>query len=154
MAYSLGENFKWSKFKAHSHDIFFSWTLDLLLINSSSRYLQFGVYFSPHQINIVCEYKLQRKQTFSLVSDIDVEKSCSFNAKLKWLMNNFWFFSVSWRRFWKQMFADVIQNRCFYSGFKRDSNKGAFQWILREVFKNSLFIMTLWWLLLHFFKSN
>ena len=44
------------KFKAHSHDIFFSWTFDSLLIDS--RYLVFGVYFSPHQRNIVCEYKL------------------------------------------------------------------------------------------------
>ena len=39
----------------------------------------FEVYFSPHQRN-VCEYKLhgkpimKEKQTFSLVSDIDVEK--------------------------------------------------------------------------------
>ena len=41
------------------------------------------VYFSSHQRNIVCEYKLNGKptikwkQTFSLVSDIDVEKTCS-----------------------------------------------------------------------------
>ena len=42
----------------------------------------FEVYFSRHQRNIVCEYKLYRKpimklkQTFSLVSDTDVEKTC------------------------------------------------------------------------------
>ena len=53
---------------------------DLLLINSS-RDLVFGVYFSPNQRNI-CEYKLHgktimtQKQTFSSVSDIDVEKTC------------------------------------------------------------------------------
>ena len=29
------------------------------------------------------------KQTFTLVSDIDVEKACFFNVKLKLLMNNF-----------------------------------------------------------------
>ena len=40
------------------------------------------VYFTPHQRYIACEYRLQRKsimkqqQTFSLVPDIDVEKSC------------------------------------------------------------------------------
>ena len=28
---------------------------------NSSRYLIFGVYFSPHQRSIVCEYKLQRE---------------------------------------------------------------------------------------------
>ena len=32
---------------------------DLLLFNS--RYLVFGVHFSPHQRNIVCEYKLYEK---------------------------------------------------------------------------------------------
>ena len=35
------------------------------------------------------------KTTFSLDSDNDVEKSCFFNIKLKFLMNNFNFFSVS-----------------------------------------------------------
>ena len=40
------------------------------------------VYFLSHQKNTVCEYKLnwkstmKYKQTFSLVSDIDVEKTC------------------------------------------------------------------------------
>ena len=40
----------------------------------------FGVYFSPHQRNIVCKYKLHGKpimkwkQTFSLASETDVEK--------------------------------------------------------------------------------
>ena len=52
--------FHWSKFKPRSHDIFFSWTFDLLLMNSS-RYLFFGVYFPPHHRNIVSENKLQKK---------------------------------------------------------------------------------------------
>ena len=75
--------FHWSKFKARSHDIFFSWTFDLLLI------LIFSLYFSPHQINIVYEYKLHGKpvmkfkQTFLIVSDIDVKKKKNFNVKLK-----------------------------------------------------------------------
>ena len=64
--------FQWSKFKPRSHDIFFSGTFDLILINSS-RYLLSGVYYSPHHRNIVSKYKLQRKpiikkQAFSLVS--------------------------------------------------------------------------------------
>ena len=40
--------------------MFFSWTFDLLLINSI--YLVFGVYFTPHQIKTVCEYKLHEIQ--------------------------------------------------------------------------------------------
>ena len=40
----------WSKFKARSHNVFFSLTFGLLLINS--RYLVTGVYFSPHQRNL------------------------------------------------------------------------------------------------------
>ena len=67
-----------SKFKAHSHDIFFSWTFDLLLINS--RCLVFEVYFSPPTSKKYCmwiqtswETNPEVKQTFSLVSDIDVE---------------------------------------------------------------------------------
>ena len=39
---------------------FFSRTSDLLLTNFS-RYLLFGVYFSPHQRNILREYKLHGK---------------------------------------------------------------------------------------------
>ena len=35
------------------------------------------------------------KTIFSLDSDNGVEKSCFFNVKLKFLMNNFNFFSVS-----------------------------------------------------------
>ena len=73
------------KITARSHDIFFTWTFDLLLINS--RDLVFGVYFLPHQRNIiVCKYKLHGKQSWNtnheLASDIDVEKT-------KHLMINF-----------------------------------------------------------------
>ena len=46
-----------SKFKASSHDIFFSETYDLF--PNSARHLLFGVYFSPHERDIVCEYKLR-----------------------------------------------------------------------------------------------
>ena len=46
----------------------------------------FGVYFSPHQTSWEI---VKLKQTFSLVSDTDVEISCFFNVKLKVLMNNF-----------------------------------------------------------------
>ena len=86
----LGNVYNWSKSKAHSH-IFF---LNFWPSFDSSRYLLLGVYFSPHQRNIASKYKLQRKaimkkKTFSLVSDIDVEKSCFFNEELKFLINNF-----------------------------------------------------------------
>ena len=86
--------FSSAKIKSRSHDIFFSWTLDLLLIKSS-KYLVFGVYFSPHQRNIICEYELHGKPimkwrlSFALVSDTDVEKTGFFNEKLKLLMDNF-----------------------------------------------------------------
>ena len=52
-------------------------------------------FISHHTEEIVCEYELHGKpimkwkQTFSLVSDIDVEKTCFFNAKVKFLMNDF-----------------------------------------------------------------
>ena len=56
----------------------------------------FGVYFSPNQRIIVCGYKLhekpimKEKQTFSLVSDIDNEKTFFFFiVKLTLLMKNF-----------------------------------------------------------------
>ena len=94
--------FHWSKFKACSHDIFFSWTFDLLLF-SSNKYLLFGVYFSLHQWNIVHKYKRQpvikrdtNRYTFSLSSDTNVEKSYFFHVELKFLISNFLFFSVSW----------------------------------------------------------
>ena len=74
---------------------FFSRTFDLLLINTS-KLLLFGVYFSVHKRDTVCKYKLQSKPiidtsryTFSLDSDIDVEKSNFFHAALKFLINNF-----------------------------------------------------------------
>ena len=77
----VGQNLK------HVH-IF--WTFDVLLINS--RYLVL-----PHQRSIVSEYKLhgkpimKNKPTFSLISDIDVEKTCFFNVKLNYFRINFHF---------------------------------------------------------------
>ena len=49
-------------------------------------YLVFRVYFSLHQRNIVCKYKLHRKlvvkqQTYLLVSDIDLEITCFLMLK-------------------------------------------------------------------------
>ena len=78
------------KFKAHSHDIFFSWTFDLLLINS--RYLVIGVYFSPHRRNIVCEYKLHDKPIIKYLSWTCFWHWCwknlfLLNVKLKLLVN-------------------------------------------------------------------
>ena len=66
----IGQNLK------HIQVTSFSWTFDLLLINS--RYLVFGVYFSPHQRNTVYEYKLYVKPIteYQFISDIDVEETC------------------------------------------------------------------------------
>ena len=52
--------FHWSKFEARPYDIFFSWTFDLFLINSSNYFL-FVIYFSLNQRNTVYKYKLQKK---------------------------------------------------------------------------------------------
>ena len=72
--------------------IFFSWTFDLLLI--SSRYLVFGVYYLPHQRNIiVCNYKLYGKSIVKHQSWTCFWywcwKNLFFNVKLKLLMINF-----------------------------------------------------------------
>ena len=56
--------FHWSKFKAHSHELFFSWSFDLLLINSSI-YLLFGVYLSPHQKILYVNTNFQRSQPWN-----------------------------------------------------------------------------------------
>ena len=54
--------FHLSQFKQRSHDIFFSWTFDLPLINSS-RYLLFGFYFSPHHRSIISDWIQAPKKT-------------------------------------------------------------------------------------------
>ena len=73
LAYIFSENvFHWSKFKACSHDLFFSWTFDLLLIDS--RYLVIGVYL------VYAKEIFIGNQTWNtnhkLVSDINVQKTC------------------------------------------------------------------------------
>ena len=114
---------------------------DLLLINSS-RYLVFGVYFSPHQKNIACEYNTSGEATLEIkiniftCFDIGVEKTCFFpffNVKLKILI--IFIFS----QFHKHIFRSNLR-RCFstwvllkisqYSELKRDSNTCAFLLVL------------------------
>ena len=77
--------------KTRSHNMFFSWTFDLLLINS--RYLVIGAYFSPPQRNIVCEHKLHGKPIMKYLSWTCFWYWCwrnlFFNVKLKLLMNKF-----------------------------------------------------------------
>ena len=116
-----------SKFKTRSHDLFFSWTFDLLLI-SFNWYLLFGLYFSLHQRNIVCKYKLQRKPIMKLKQEgihfhlllILMLKNTFFNAELKFLNN---FFSISWTHFlkiiklpfWKGVNLNrVLKKRSYY----------------------------------------
>ena len=49
----------------HIHiNYFFSWSFDLLLINSSI-YLLFGVYFSPHQKILYVNTNFQRSQSWN-----------------------------------------------------------------------------------------
>ena len=88
--------FHWSKFKAHSFDIFFSGTFDLLFINSNI-YIYCLEFISHHMKEIFRQiqtpketnHKIKAKRyIFSLVSDIDVEKSC-FYVELKSFINNF-----------------------------------------------------------------
>ena len=67
---------------------------------------------------------MKQKQTFSLVSDIDVEKNV-FYVKLNLFKNNFYK-----THFQKQPFTNALQNRFSenlqYSELKRDSNTGVF----------------------------
>ena len=72
----IGQNLR------HVPMTFFSWTFDLLLINS--KHLVFVVYFSPHQRNVSLYVNTnfmgnQSSNTnHELVSDIDVEKKPVF----------------------------------------------------------------------------
>ena len=111
----LGNRFYWSKFKALSHDIFFSRTFDLLWINSS-KYLYI-------KRNNVYKYKLQRKPimkrdtnryTFSLVSDVDVEKSC-FLCRVKFLIDIFSFSQFHHGTIMQRYYSFVLQ----FDGFKK-----------------------------------
>ena len=122
-----------SKFKARSHDIFFSWTFDLLLINT--RYLVFRVYFLPHQRNIiVCKYKLNGKPIMKYQSWTCFWywcwKNLFFNVKLKLVMINF-----NFSQFHEHIFESSRSQTFFKIGalknyaiqnyeFKRDSNTG------------------------------
>ena len=111
--------FHWSKYKPR--DKFFSWTFDILLINSS-RYLFFEVYFSPHHRNIVSGYRPDSKRNqssnknkhFHLFLSWNKKKNiftCFFNIKLKFLVNKFYFSSVSSYDFMKT-FSETAVHRC------------------------------------------
>ena len=112
--------------------MFFSWTFDLLLINFSKNLL-FGVYFSPHQRNILCDYKLQMKpimkQHFSQI--YWCKKTQFSNVKLKSLWTIFNCFNFMVQFLWRshsQMFFKIgalknvkifwikrrLQHRCFH----------------------------------------
>ena len=85
----FGKCFHWSKFKARSHDIFFSWTFDLILINS--RYL---VLFISHYIkeilyvntNFMGSQLWSKTNIFSCFWDW-CWKNLFFNEKLKLLLS-------------------------------------------------------------------
>ena len=117
--------FHWSEFEAISHDIFFSWTFDLLLINPS-RYLLFGVYFSPHHRNIVSEYKRMKwNQSWN--------KSKHFQLFLSWNKNKhlhlfFFFFS--------QFHENIFRSSCSQMFFKIGALKDfAIFWIKKRLWQ-------------------
>ena len=95
---------------------FLTWHLlflnfDLLLINWS-RYLSLEVYFSPRHRNIA-SVNTNSKGNHSWNKNKHFDLFFSWNKNehfhlLKFLMNNFYFFSVSWTHFQKQPFADVL----------------------------------------------
>ena len=61
----------------------------------------------------ITEIKIKR-DTFSLLSDVDVENDVDvdvFNEELKSVINNFKFFSFSLAHLPKQLLADVLQIR-------------------------------------------
>ena len=72
--------FHWSKFKAHSHNVFFSWTFDLLLINC--RYLIIAVY--SHHTKEIFKGNQSWNTNHELVSETDAQKTC-FSCKIKTL---------------------------------------------------------------------
>ena len=123
--------FNWSNVKARSHDLFFSWTFDLLLINSS-RYLVFRVYFSPCQRNIVCEWiQTSRETNHEIKANIFTcfwywcWKNRFLNVKLNLFMNNFYkhffrssrlqmFFKINGlKNFTILRMKKRLQHRCF-----------------------------------------
>ena len=95
---------------------FLTWHLlflnfDLLLINWS-RYLSLEVYFS-HVTEILHLWIQTPKETIREIKTSILTCFFSWNKNehfhlLKFLMNNFYFFSVSWTHFQKQPFADVL----------------------------------------------
>ena len=76
--YFLENVFHRSKFKACSHDGFFSWTFDLLLINS--RYLI--IQFISHHTKEIPMGNQSWNKNHEFVSDIDVQKTCFFFSKI------------------------------------------------------------------------
>ena len=101
-----GQNLKLKQFTWHI--IFLNF--DLLLINS--RYLVTGVYFLPHQRNIVCEHKLHGKSIMKYLSWTSFWHWCwkhlFLNVKLKLLMNKFsQFYYTVFRSSRSQMFFKI-----------------------------------------------
>ena len=85
--------------------LIFSW-LDLVDI--------YGLDIISHNIKRVIETSKEinhgiktKRYTFSIVSDIDVEKSCVLNAESKFLMNTFLFFLSSTNTLLNNHFEEV-----------------------------------------------
>ena len=97
LAYSFQKMLLIGQSSKHVHMTYSFLELLIFFLFNSSTYLLFKVYF------YLCKYILQRKPheiktnryTFLLASDIDIEKSFFFNIALKFMINNFQFFSVS-----------------------------------------------------------
>ena len=97
MAYSFGKKFFIGhKFKVLSHDIFISWTFDLLLI-SCSRYLVFTVYFSLCRRNILCGWiQTSRETNHEIKANIFTSfwywcwENRFFSVRLNLVMNDFY----------------------------------------------------------------
>ena len=109
---------------SRAHDIFFSWTFDLLLV-SCSWYLVLGVlkeiflttlkkYWKPklHHAQTSWERNQPRNKNkhFNLFLILILKKPV-FQCKVK-TPYEFLFFLVSWTHFQKQLFADILQNWC------------------------------------------
>ena len=88
-----GNVYDWSKFKTHWRNIFFSWTFDLFCFVWSliSRYIKKILYVNTYSK----WWKKKQRYTFSNVSDADVKESCFLMWSWKFLINDFWFFSLS-----------------------------------------------------------
>ena len=115
--------FLWSKFKAHSCDIFFSWTFDLLFINSS--------------IDIYCLEFISHRNKEILYVNTNAKGNQSWNKnKDIHIFTCFWCIGTipyqQFLLFLSFMNINILYSNSLYFELKSVSNTGVFLWILQN----------------------